>query len=262
MVFHFEHVSLDHGAGKFSPRPLDLRELKATLGRWQAGIGIGWNSLYWSNHDQPRVVSRFGDADEHWARSATMLATVLHLHRGTPFVYQGEELGMTNAPLRAIEDYRDIESLNHYAAATQAGEPPDRVLDALGAMGRDHARTPMQWDAVDARPVSPPARRGWRSTRTTRGSTPPPSTTTRTSVFNHYRRLIELRHSDAVVVDGDFTMLAPEDPFVYAFTRRLDDRAAARGRQLHRRAAAGRHRPRLARRLAGARQLRRRTGRG
>ena len=223
MVFHFEHVSLDHGAGKFSPRPLDLRELKATLGRWQAGIGAGWNSLYWSNHDQPRVVSRFGDADEHWARSATMLATVLHLHRGTPFVYQGEELGMTNAPLRAIEDYRDIESLNHYAAATQAGEPPDRVLDALGAMGRDHARTPMQWDASTAAgftsgtpwlAVNP--NHTWLNAAAQYDDP--------TSVFNHYRRLIELRHSDAVVVDGDFTMLAPDDPFVYAFTRRLDDR--------------------------------------
>jgi oligo-1,6-glucosidase len=116
MVFHFEHVTLDHDGSKFAPRALDLRELKSTLARWQRVLGeVGWNSLYWSNHDQPRIVSRFGDDRAHWARSATMLATVLHLHRGTPYVYQGEELGMTNAPFNVIEDFRDIESLNHYA---------------------------------------------------------------------------------------------------------------------------------------------------
>ena len=100
MVFQFEHMRLDHGGDKWHPRPLDLRDLKASLGRWQAGLAdVGWNSLYWDNHDQPRIVSRFGDDGEHRVRSARMLATVLHLHRGTPYVYQGEELGMTNVAL-------------------------------------------------------------------------------------------------------------------------------------------------------------------
>jgi oligo-1,6-glucosidase len=118
MVFQFEHMNVDHGASKWDPVPFDLRLLKASLGRWQAGLAErGWNSLYWNNHDQPRIVSRFGDDRAHRIRSAKMLATVLHLHRGTPYIYQGEELGMTNAPLASIDDFRDIESLNHYATA-------------------------------------------------------------------------------------------------------------------------------------------------
>jgi oligo-1,6-glucosidase len=150
MVFHFEHVNLDQGNSKWDVRPLNLRDLKASLGRWQAGLhDVGWNSLYWNNHDQPRVVSRFGDDGEHWVRSATMLGTVLHLHRGTPYVYQGEELGMTNAPFAGVDDFRDVESLNHHRAALQRGEDPDRVLAALRTMSRDNARTPMQWDASE-----------------------------------------------------------------------------------------------------------------
>ena len=120
MVFQFEHVALDQGASKWDLVPLDLRALKATLGRWQAGLAdVGWNSLYWNNHDQPRAVSRFGsDAPEHRVASAKLLATVLHLHRGTPYVYQGEELGMTNTPFAGVTDFRDIESINYHAAAT------------------------------------------------------------------------------------------------------------------------------------------------
>jgi oligo-1,6-glucosidase len=220
MVFHFEHVSLDHGGSKFTPRAMDLVELKATLGRWQRMLGgAGWNSLYWSNHDQPRIVSRFGDEHEHWARSATMLATVLHLHRGTPYVYQGEELGMTNAGFTDIDEYRDVESLNHFAAAVAAGTAPGEVLAGLGAMGRDNARTPMQWDATPSAGFSAGA--PWLAVNPNHtwlnaaAQYDDPD-----SVFNHHRRLIELRHNDPVVVHGDFTMLLPDHPQVYAFTRR------------------------------------------
>ncbi len=112
MVFQFEHVQLDQGADKFDVRPLDLRALKASLARWQDGLAdVGWNSLYWGNHDQPRAVSRFGDDDGHRVASAKMLATVLHLHRGTPYVYQGEEIGMANAPFPDLAAFRDIETL-------------------------------------------------------------------------------------------------------------------------------------------------------
>jgi oligo-1,6-glucosidase len=107
----------------------------------------GWNSLYWNNHDQPRIVSRWGDDGRYRVQSATMLATVLHCHRGTPYVYQGEELGMRNMPFTSIDDFRDIESLNHYVAAVARGEDPEQVLAALRVMGRDNARTPVQWDA-------------------------------------------------------------------------------------------------------------------
>lgn len=221
MVFQFEHVGLDHGRGKFDPRPLRLTDLKASLGRWQSGLAdVGWNSLYWNNHDQPRVVSRFGDdGPRHRVRSATMLATMLHLHRGTPYVYQGEELGMTNAPLRSIEDFRDIESLNHYAEALRAGAEPGDVLPGLRAMGRDNARTPMQWDAspqagfttgVPWIPVNP----NHTEVNAAAAIEDPDS------IYHHYRRLIALRHREPAVVHGDFTMLLPDDERIYAFTRR------------------------------------------
>ncbi|WP_329238199.1 alpha-glucosidase [Streptomyces sp. NBC_01460] len=221
MVFQFEHVGLDHGRGKFDPRPLRLTDLKASLGRWQSGLAdVGWNSLYWNNHDQPRVVSRFGDdRPSHRTRSATMLATVLHLHRGTPYVYQGEELGMANAPLRTIEDFRDIESLNHYTEALRAGAEPEDVLPGLRAMGRDNARTPMQWDASPHAgfttgtpwiPVNPD-----HTEVNAEAALADPD-----SVYHHYRRLIALRHQEPAVVHGDFTMLLPDDERIYAFTRR------------------------------------------
>ncbi|MBF0689847.1 MAG: alpha-glucosidase [Cellulomonas sp.] len=224
MVFTFEHVGLDHGpGGKYDPRPLDLRDLKAVLGRWQAGLAdVGWNSLYWDNHDQPRIVSRFGDDGEYRRESATMLATVLHLHRGTPYVYQGEELGMTNAHLTSLDDYRDIEALRYVAETRERGHVSDDVvLAGLMAMSRDNARTPVQWDASRHAgfttgepwlPVNP----NHRSVNAAAERADP------SSVFHHYRRLIALRHDDPVVRLGDFTMLLPGHPHVYAFTRALD----------------------------------------
>ena len=164
MVFQFEHVNLDQGATKWDVRPLRLTDLKATFGRWQEGLAeTGWNSLYWNNHDQPRVVSRFGDdGPEHRVRSAKMLATVLHLHRGTPYVYQGEELGMTNARFDRIEAFRDIESLNHYAEAVARGDDRGRGARRpahdgprqrahADAVGRERARRLHQRRAVDPR---------------------------------------------------------------------------------------------------------------
>jgi oligo-1,6-glucosidase len=223
MVFQFEHVDLDHGPTKWEVHPLRLVDLKASFGRWQAGLAErGWNSLYWNNHDQPRVVSRFGDDGPWRERSATMLGTVLHLHRGTPYVYQGEELGMTNAPLHGIDDFRDIESLNHYAEAIAMGADPEDVLAAMRKVSRDNARTPMQWDA------SPNA--GF-TTGTPWIAVNPNYTEINAataaddpdSVLHHYRRLIELRHTEPVVAHGDFTMRMPDDERVYAFTRRLGD---------------------------------------
>jgi oligo-1,6-glucosidase len=215
MVFQFEQ-----GASKWDVRPLDLRHLKAVLGRWQAGLAdVGWNSLYWNNHDQPRVVSRFGDDGAHRVRAAKLLGTVLHLHRGTPYVYMGEELGMTNFPFSGIDDFRDIESLNHYAEAVAAGDPPEHVLAALRAMSRDNARTPMQWDDTERAGFT--AGTPWMAVnpnrvevnaRAARGDPD--------SVFHHYRRLIELRHDEPAVAHGDFTMLLADHETVYAFTRR------------------------------------------
>jgi oligo-1,6-glucosidase len=222
MVFQFEHVRLDQGARKWDLRPLDLRELKATMNRWQVGLAeVGWNSLYWNNHDQPRAVSRFGDdSPEHRVRSAKAIATVLHLQRGTPYVYQGEELGMTNAPFDRIDDFRDIESLNHYAEAIAAGEDPEAVLHALRTMGRDNARTPMQWNASEHAGFT--SGTPWLDVNPNHTEiNAEAAIADPDSVFHYYRRLIELRHELPVVADGDFAALREDDPQIYAFIRRL-----------------------------------------
>jgi oligo-1,6-glucosidase len=150
MVFQFEHVDLDSGPkGKWDVKPVRMLQLKQSLGRWQDGLAeVGWNSLYLGNHDQPRCVSRFGsDAPEHREQSAKALATVLHLHRGTPYVYQGDELGMSNPGFTRLDQLRDVESLNHYATAVARGENPADVMRALAYKGRDNARVPLPWDA-------------------------------------------------------------------------------------------------------------------
>jgi oligo-1,6-glucosidase len=222
MVFQFEHVQLDQGDTKWDYVGLDLRDLKASFGRWQAGLAeVGWNSLYWNNHDQPRVVSRYGDDGRYRVASAKMLATVLHLHRGTPYIFQGEELGMTNVPFETLDEFRDIESLNQYAEMTGSKlATPDEALAALRIMSRDNGRTPMQWDAGPwagfsmARPWIP-INPNYTEINAEAAIVDPDS------VFHHYRKLIELRHSEPVVVHGSFHMLLPHDEQIYAFLRRL-----------------------------------------
>ncbi len=222
MVFQFEHVTMGpHKWGTARPR---LTDLKASLGRWQAGLAeIGWNSLYLSNHDQPRPVSRFGDDGRYRVQSAKLLASVLHLHRGTPYVYQGDELGMTNSPFASIDDYRDIESLNHYAYEVGVRrQDPDRVLATLRGVSRDNARTPMQWDASENSGFTPgrpwlPVNPNFAEINAEAAMADP------TSVWHHYRALIALRHDEPAVALGDFTMLLPDDERVYAYTRRLAD---------------------------------------
>ena len=229
MLFQFEHMDLDsiggHVMGKWARKPLDLRDLKATMARWQDELhGHGWNSLYLSNHDQPRPVSRFGDDGEYRVASAKMLGTWLHLMQGTPYVYQGEEIGMTNMPFASIEECRDIESINWYREAVQdRGEDPQKILGAIRFRGRDNARTPMQWDA------SPNA--GFTSGTPWMAVNPNHTTINAAqaladpdSVFHHYRRLIELRRTHPVIVHGRHTLLLPEHAQIYAYTRTLGDR--------------------------------------
>ena len=225
MVFQFEHVALDQeGGNKWRPKKLRLTDLKQSLGRWQEALGErGWNSLYWGNHDQARAVSRFGDDGQYREQSAKMLAAVLHLHRGTPYVYQGEELGMTNMSFGAISDYRDIEVLNHHReATTHLGHTDAEVLAALAPLNRDNARTPVQWDA---------SRHGGFTTGAPWIVVNPNANTINAasqvddpgSVFSFYRQVIALRHTDPIVAYGDFTMLLPDDEHVYAFRRSLPD---------------------------------------
>jgi oligo-1,6-glucosidase len=221
MVFQFEHVRLDQGAHKYDLRPLKLPALKASMAAWQAGLaGRGWNSLYFGNHDQPRSVSRFGDDGPHRVASAKTLATVLHLHQGTPYVFQGDELGMANAPFTAISDYRDIQALRFYTEAAARGDVDlPALLAAMGRMSRDQGRTPVQWDA------SPGA--GF-TTGTPWLAINPDHTEVNAvaqvgdpgSVFEHYRRLIALRHADPVLTDGDFELLLEDHPSIWAFVRR------------------------------------------
>ncbi|SDT78721.1 glycoside hydrolase family 13 protein [Actinoplanes derwentensis] len=224
MVFQFDHVWVDRGSDPWTVLPLQLTKLKAVLGRWQAGLAeVGWNSLYWNNHDQPRVVSRYGDdSPEYRAVSAKMLGTVLHLHRGTPYVYQGEELGMTNHPFGGIDEFQDIEARGLYRQAVELeNRTPEEVLTVLRARGRDNARTPMQWDdspnggfstGTPWLPVNPN-----HVEINAKAQRADPD-----SVFHYYRRLIELRKTEPAVAGGDFTMLLPHDERLYAFTRRLD----------------------------------------
>jgi oligo-1,6-glucosidase len=223
MVFQFEHVGLDHGdAGKFDSRPLDVRDLKASMQRWQDGLAtVGWNSLYWNNHDQPRAVSRFGNDADFWLESAQALAAVLHLQRGTPYIYQGEEIGMTNVPFDDIEQIRDIESMNHFAQAMKRpGADPANVLGQIRRIGRDNARTPMQWSAKPHGGFTTGS--PWIAVHPNHGTINAVSQVNVSgSIYEFYRSLIRLRHEDPVVSAGDFRMLAPQHPSLFAFCRSL-----------------------------------------
>lgn len=226
MVFTFEHVGLDQASeNKWDLAPLSLPALKANLTAWQDGLAeAGWNSLYFDNHDQPRAVSRFGDdSPEHRINSAKTLATVLHLHKGTPYVYQGEEFGMTNSPFTEIGQYQDVESLNYHELATGRGVPEEEVLRSLAAKSRDHARTPVQWDDSEhagfttGRPWSP-VNPNYSQINAEASRRDPDC------VFAHFQKLIRLRHDDEVVREGRFELLLPKHKQIWAFTRTLDDR--------------------------------------
>jgi oligo-1,6-glucosidase len=223
MVFQFEHMGVDNGpGGKWDVRPWDFRELKRILNKWQLGLqGIGWNSLYLNNHDQPRMVSRFGDDGKYRKESAKMLATMLHTMQGTPYIYQGEEIGMTNVRFGSIDDYRDIETLNMYREKVlEQGEDPQKVLKAIHYMGRDNARTPMQWDDgpnagfTTGTPwikVNP----NYRDINVKEAMADPDS------IFHYYRKLIALRKRHDIVVYGDFVPLLEDHPQIYAYLRVL-----------------------------------------
>ncbi|MGO1316161.1 MAG: glycoside hydrolase family 13 protein [Cellulomonadaceae bacterium] len=221
MVFTFEHMTLDNQPGriKWDLAPLHLPDLKANLSAWQYALArTGWNSLYWNNHDQPRIVSRWGDDGEHRVASAKAWGTVLHLLRGTPYVYQGEEIGMTNAHYTSVEQYQDIESRNWAAQALAQGVERDSVIESLATKSRDNARTPMQWD--DGPQAGFTTGEPWLPVNPNHTAiNAAAAVTDPNSVFHHYRRLIALRKADDVVVNGDFTLLAPDHEQVFAYVR-------------------------------------------
>lgn len=224
MVFQFEHVGLDGGlSDKWAKGPISLPALKENLTKWQKALdGVAWNSLFFCNHDQPRVVSRLGDESP---ASAKCIATMLHMMQGTPYVYQGEELGMTNCPFGPIENYRDIESINAYKELTEAGlRQPEELLECIAYKSRDNARTPMQWDGGENAGFT--SGTPWimlnpnYKTINAKAEMADPD-----SVFHYYRKLIALRRGSPwsdVIVYGNYELLAPEDEAVYAYTRELD----------------------------------------
>ena len=226
MVFTFEHVSIDSAPGgtKWDVIPLHLPALKANLALWQETLAdVGWNSLYFENHDQPRSVSRFGDdSPEFRVASAKTLATTLHLLKGTPYVYQGQELGMTNAGFTSIEQYNDLESTRFYALATGAGADPAQVLAAIAFKSRDNGRTPMQWDASANAGFTAGA--PWLAVNPNHVEVNAAAELADPgSVFHHYRKLIALRHDLEVVRQGRFALLLPEDERLFCYTRTLGD---------------------------------------
>lgn len=225
MVFQFEHMDLDSGEnGKWDVLPCSLLTLKQNLTKWQKALEhTGWNSLYWNNHDQPRVVSRFGNDKSYRISSAKMLATVLHMMKGTPYIYQGEEIGMTNVQFASIDEYRDIETLNMYREKViERGEDHEKVMQSIYAKGRDNARTPMQWENSEhagfttGKPwlqVNPNYKdiNAWQALRDPQ------------SIFYYYKKLIELRKKHEIIVYGTYDLILEEHPSIFAYVRTWKD---------------------------------------
>ena len=225
MVFTFEHMDLDGvvGNSKFDYSKMHLPDLKENLNKWQKGLeDIGWNSLYWNNHDQPRIVSRWGNDGKYRVESAKALGTILHLMRGTPYVYQGEELGMTNCYFTELDQYQDIESVNWAADAIAEGSRSmERILDSLQVKSRDNARTPMLWN--DSTNAGFTTGKPWLKINDNYTEiNAEAALADKDSVFWHYRDLIALRHGHDIVVNGTFDMLWPEHEQLFAYQRKLD----------------------------------------
>ena len=227
MVFQFEHMDVDSDekSGKWTTRKMDLRDLKKILTRWQKGLqDIAWNSLYWENHDQPRSVSRFGnDSDEYREISAKMLATCIHMMQGTPYVYQGEELGMTNCPFNTLDNFRDLESINAFHELTEQGKMTEEdMMAAIGYKGRDNARTPMQWD--DSAYAGFSTANPWIMVNPNYTKINAKDQINREdSVFKYYQKLIKLRHESELIVYGTYDLILDDDKDIYAYIRTLGD---------------------------------------
>ena len=227
MVFQFEHMDVDSDerSGKWTTRKMDLRDLKKILTRWQKGLqDIAWNSLYWENHDQPRSVSRFGnDSDEYREISAKMLATCIHMMQGTPYVYQGEELGMTNCPFNTLDNFRDLESINAFHELTEQGKMTEEdMMAAISYKGRDNARTPMQWD--DSAYAGFSTANPWIMVNPNYTKINAKDQVNREdSVFKYYQKLIKLRHESELIVYGTYDLILDDDKDIYAYIRTLGD---------------------------------------
>ncbi|MGE7603257.1 glycoside hydrolase family 13 protein [Peribacillus sp. NPDC097675] len=225
MVFQFEHMDVGSGPeGKWNNSKWELSDLKRILSKWQYGLEEGgWNSLYWNNHDQPRVVSRFGDDGTYRVESAKMLAACLHMLKGTPYIYQGEEIGMTNITFQSIEDYQDIETLNSYEdLVNNYGWSEERMMAAIHARSRDNARTPIQWN--DNRNAGFTTGTPWIGVNANYPEINAVNAyNDRESIFQFYKKLIELRKQHDIIVYGRYDLLCPDDEQIFAYTRTLGE---------------------------------------
>ncbi|PFE96975.1 glucohydrolase [Bacillus thuringiensis] len=225
MVFQFEHMDLDSGeGGKWDVKPCSLLTLKENLTKWQKALEhTGWNSLYWNNHDQPRVVSRFGNDGMYRIESAKMLATVLHMMKGTPYIYQGEEIGMTNVRFQSIDEYRDIETLNMYKEKViDHGEDIEKVMESIYIKGRDNARTPMQWD--DQNHAGFTTSEPWITVNPNyKEINVKQAIQDKGSIFYYYKKLIELRKNNEIVVYGSYDLILENNPSIFAYVRTYGD---------------------------------------
>lgn len=224
MVFQFEHITLTWKDGdKWTPIELDLPEFKKVLTKWQVELADeGWNSLFWNNHDLPRVVSKYGNDDQYRIESAKMLATTLHFMKGTPYIYQGEEIGMTNVKFDHIEDYQDIETRNFYQVRTESGVSPETMMAAIHENSRDNARTPMQWNNQE--------HGGFSQVTPWLASNPnseyinvEQALNDSDSIFYHYQKLIQLRKELPIIVQGGFEALYEEDEKVFSYIRTFNE---------------------------------------
>ena len=227
MVFQFEHIGLQYQPGQpkwHYAKELDVPKLKEIFTKWQTELGKdeGWNSLFWNNHDLPRIVSTWGDDGNYRVKSAKALAILLHLMKGTPYIYQGEELGMTNVRFADISQYQDIETLNMYKERLDEGYSKEEIMNSIYAKGRDNARTPMQWSGE----VNAGFTKGtpWLEVNPNYTKINAESELSDPdSVFYYYQKLIRLRKEHSVFVNGEFTLLMEEDPQVFAYIRKEGD---------------------------------------
>lgn len=224
MCFNFHHLKTDYKNGdKWALMDTDYKKLKELFMEWQLGMqkGGGWNALFWCNHDQPRIVSRMGDENAYWKESAKMLAGMIHFMRGTPYIYQGEEIGMLNAHYPSIEQYRDVESLNYYQILLDNGETREEALETLAARSRDNSRTPMQWRYAlyggfsEAEPWLP------MSAKFKEEITVEAQETDADSVLSFYKKLIALRKEYPIIADGSISFLNTDSDMVFAYQRTL-----------------------------------------
>lgn len=226
MVFNFHHLKVDYENGdKWTLMDFDFMMLKDIFKKWQEEIqeGNGWSALFWCNHDQPRAISRFGNDKEYFNESGKMLATAIHMMRGTPYIYQGEEFGMTNPYFESIEKYRDVESINYYNILKEQGESTDKVLDILKSKSRDNSRTPMQWNGKENSGFTTgtpwiPIGRSYKEVNAEK------AIKDSNSVFNHYKKLIELRKEYYVISKGNIKMILEDHTKVMAYVRKYENK--------------------------------------